>query len=157
MLHLPCPSICLPMTSGRTFDTASLKGAWFVLYFYPKDNTAGCTQEGDEFRDLYSQFRALGVELFGLSRDSIRSHEKFKAQQAYPFELISDPDKLACTAFDVIRQKKMYGKEVTGIERSTFVIDPDGIVVQQWRGVKVPGHAQTVLTFLLSKMSLGNS
>lgn len=143
-----CPSLQLPMTSGGTFDTDALKGQVFVLYFYPKDNTPGCTTEGGDFRDLHADFLAAGCQVFGLSRDSIKSHENFKAKQSYPFELISDQEELACRALDVIKTKKLYGKEVQGVERSTFVINRDGKIEREWRGVKVPGHVAEVLAFV---------
>lgn len=143
-----CPAIQLPMTSGGTFDTTALLGQTFVLYFYPKDNTPGCTTEGGDFRDSYAEFLAAGCPVFGLSRDSIKSHEGFKAKQSYPFELVSDQEELACRAFDVIKTKKMYGKEVQGIERSTFVINRQGEIAKEWRGVKVPGHVAEVLAFV---------
>lgn len=143
-----CPSLQLPMTSGGTFDTTALQGQAFVLYFYPKDNTPGCTTEGGDFRDLHGQFLAAGCTVFGISRDSIKSHEGFKAKQSYPFELVSDQEELACRAFDVIKTKKMYGKEVQGIERSTFVINRKGEIAKEWRGVKVPGHVTEVLAFV---------
>lgn len=143
-----CPPLQLPMTSGGTFDTTALQGQPFVLYFYPKDNTPGCTTEGGDFRDSHAEFLAAGCPVFGLSRDSIKSHEGFKAKQSYPFELVSDQEELACRAFDVIKTKKMYGKEVQGIERSTFVINRQGEIAKEWRGVKVPGHVTEVLAFV---------
>ncbi len=148
MLNAPCPTLKLPATSGCTFDTEALKGQAFVLYFYPKDSTPGCTTEGGDFRDAHAQFLAAGCQVFGISRDSIKSHENFKAKQSYPFELVSDPEEIACKAFDVIKTKKLYGKEVLGVERSTFVIDRTGTIVREWRGVKVPGHVAEVLAFV---------
>lgn len=144
----PCPLLQLPMTSGSLFDTAALQGQAFVLYFYPKDNTPGCTTEGGDFRDLHAEFLAAGCRVFGISRDSVKSHEGFKSKQSYPFELVSDQEEIACTAFNVIKTKKMYGKEVQGIERSTFAIDRNGDVVKEWRAVKVPGHVAEVLSFV---------
>ena len=116
-----------------------------VLYFYPKDNTPGCTTEGLQFRDLYPKFKKAGAEILGVSRDSLRSHENFKAKLELPFALISDPEEKLCALFNVIKMKKMYGKEVRGIERSTFVIDSEGVLRQEWRGVKVPGHVDEIL------------
>jgi len=143
-----CPTLKLPMTSGGTFDTDGLKNQAFVLYFYPKDNTPGCTTEGGDFRDQHAEFLAAGCQVFGISRDSIKSHEGFKATQSYPFELVSDPEEIACRAFDVIKTKKLYGKEVLGIERSTFVVDRNGRIAHEWRGVKVPEHVAEVLAFV---------
>jgi peroxiredoxin Q/BCP len=130
-----------------------LRGKPFVLYFYPKDNTPGCTTQGQQFRDLHDQFSALGCTVFGVSRDSLKSHESFKAKMSFPFELICDQDEIACGAFDVIRMKNMYGRQVRGIERSTFAIDAKGVVRKEWRGVKVPGHAQDVLDYMKSLAS----
>lgn len=148
MPNPPCPALQLPATSGQTFDTHALKGQAFVLYFYPKDNTPGCTAQGGDFRDRHAAFLAAGAQVFGISRDSIKSHENFKEKQSYPFELVSDAEEIACQAFDVIKQKKMYGKDVRGIERSTFVINQEGVIVKEWRGVKVPGHVEEVLAFV---------
>lgn len=119
-----------------------------MLYFYPKDNTPGCTTEGQHFRDLHAQFTAAGCAVYGISRDSLKSHENFKAKMGFPFDLLSDSDEEACKAFNVIKMKNLYGKKVRGIERSTFVIDRNGIVRREWRGVKVPGHVQEVLEFV---------
>jgi peroxiredoxin Q/BCP len=135
----------LSCTGGKTFKFSAMKGKPFVIYFYPKDNTPGCTTEGEQFRDLYPEFRKLGVEVFGISRDSVKSHEGFKAKMSFPFELLSDPDEVACEVFAVMKLKNMYGKQVRGIDRSTFVIGKDGAIKHEWRGVKVPGHAQQVL------------
>lgn len=142
------PEFSAPMTGNKTFQLADYKGKKIVLYFYPKDNTPGCTTEGLQFRDLHEQFRQANTEIFGVSRDSIRSHEGFKAKLEMPFELISDPDETVCTMFDVMKMKNMYGKKVRGIERSTFVIDESGKLVKEWRGVKVPGHIDEVLEFV---------
>lgn len=136
------------MTSGKTFNLADYRGKNLVLYFYPKDNTPGCTTEGMQFRDLHPQFQAANTEIFGVSRDSLKSHENFKAKLGMPFELISDPDESLCTMFDVMKMKNMYGKQVRGVERSTFVIDAAGKVVKEWRGVKVPAHVDEVLSFI---------
>ena len=136
------------MTNEKTFSLADYKDKSFILYFYPKDNTPGCTTESIAFRDLYDEFKTAGVEIFGLSRDSIRSHENFKSKLELPFELISDPDETICTMFDVIKMKNMYGKQVRGIERSTFFIDGSGKIVKEWRAVKVNGHVNDVLEFV---------
>ncbi|WP_283149585.1 peroxiredoxin [Silvimonas soli] len=146
MLNETCPSFELPMTGGTTFNPASLLGEAFVLYFYPKDSTPGCTVEGGDFRDHHAAFAAAGAKVFGISRDSIKSHENFKAKMAFPFELISDPNEVACAAFGVVKMKNMYGKQVRGIERSTFVINKEGKIAHEWRGVKVPGHVEAVLS-----------
>ncbi|WP_421553020.1 peroxiredoxin [Pseudomonas yamanorum] len=132
-------------TSGQTFSLAGLKGKQVVIYFYPKDSTPGCTTEGQGFRDQHAAFKAANTEVFGVSRDSVKSHENFKAKQEFPFELISDKDEAVCQLFDVIKLKKLYGKEYLGVDRSTFLIDKDGVLRQEWRGVKVPGHVDAVL------------
>jgi peroxiredoxin Q/BCP len=142
---IPAPDFSLPATSGQTVTLSALRGGKVVLYFYPKDNTPGCTNESADFRDLHDEFVKAGCTVFGISRDGLKSHERFKEKLGLPFELISDPDEVACGAFDVIRLKNMYGKQVRGIERSTFLIDADGNIAEAWRGVKVPGHAQAVL------------
>ncbi len=136
------------MTSGKTFNLADYRGKNLVLYFYPKDNTPGCTTEGMQFRDLHPQFQAANTDIFGISRDSLKSHENFKGKLGMPFELISDPDETLCAMFDVMKMKNMYGKQVRGVERSTFVIDAAGKVVKEWRGVKVPAHVDEVLAFI---------
>ncbi len=132
-------------STGGPFSLASVRGRALVLYFYPKDNTPGCTTEGKDFADRYAKFRRAGAEVVGVSRDSLKSHENFKRKMGFPFELISDPDEKLCTLFDVIRMKNMYGKQVRGLERSTFLIDASGRLRREWRGVKVPGHADEVL------------
>jgi peroxiredoxin Q/BCP len=142
------PDFDLPATGGRTIRLSDLRGKPAVLYFYPKDNTPGCTNETADFRDLHPAFLAAGCEVFGISRDSIKSHEGFKAKLDVPFELISDADEVACNAFGVIKMKNMYGKQVRGIERSTFVIGADGAILREWRGAKVSGHAAEVLAFV---------
>jgi peroxiredoxin Q/BCP len=119
-----------------------------VLYFYPKDNTPGCTTEGADFRDRHNQFKRLGCDVYGISRDSVKSHEGFKAKMKFPFELLADPDEKVCNAFGVIQDKNMYGRKVRGIVRSTFVVDEKGVLAREWRGVKVPGHVQEVLSFV---------
>ena len=141
-------SFKLPGTSGLQFNLSDYKGRYLVIYFYPKDATPGCTTQGVDFRDTYKKFQALGAEIFGISRDTLKSHENFKAKFTFPFELLSDEQEKACELFNVIRMKNMYGKQVRGIERSTFVIDPDGKLIQAWRGVKVEGHVKEVLQFI---------
>jgi peroxiredoxin Q/BCP len=147
---LKVPDFSAPATGGKTFRLSALKGHPLVLYFYPKDNTPGCTEEGRQFASLYDQFRNIRCDIYGISRDSLRSHENFKAKLQYPFELLSDEDERVCNMFGVIKMKNMYGKQVRGIERSTFVIDAGGALVREWRGVKVQGHAQEVLEFVKS-------
>jgi len=136
-----------PSTEG-TFRLSDHAGHPVVLYFYPRDNTPGCTTEGQQFRDLYPQFAKIGAIVAGVSRDSLKSHENFRTKMAFPFPLLSDADEALCTQFDVIKMKNMYGKQVRGIERSTFVIDASGKLAREWRGVKVPGHAREVLEFV---------
>jgi peroxiredoxin Q/BCP len=131
--------------TGGEFSLSAQKGHPVILYFYPKDNTPGCTVEGAQFRDLHKQFAKLGAVVVGVSRDSLKSHENFKTKMAFPFELLSDADEMLCGRFGVIKMKNMYGKKVRGIERSTFLIGPDGKLVREWRGVKVPGHVEEVL------------
>lgn len=138
----------LPATSNKTFKFSEQRGHPVVIYFYPKDNTPGCTTEGQNFRDLYPQFQKAKCAIYGASRDSVKSHEGFKAKMSFPFELLSDPDETACKLFGVIKMKNMYGRQVRGIERSTFVFNGDGELAHEWRGVKVPGHAQAVLDFV---------
>jgi thioredoxin-dependent peroxiredoxin len=139
------PNFELPATGNQRFQLSAFKGHPFVIYFYPKDDTPGCTDESIQFRDLYQEFQAAGYHIFGISRDSPASHEKFKRKMGLPFELLSDTDEKACGVFRVMKMKNMYGKQVRGIERSTFVIGRNGEIVTEWRGVKVPGHAQAVL------------
>ncbi|WP_152221593.1 peroxiredoxin [Pseudomonas sp. SCB32] len=134
-----------PATSGVEFRLSELKGKQVVLYFYPKDSTPGCTTEGQGFRDKIEDFAKANTLVFGVSRDGIKSHENFKAKQCFPFELISDKDEAVCQLFDVIKLKKLYGKEYMGVDRSTFLIDAQGVLRQEWRGVKVPGHVDAVL------------
>ena len=148
MLDQPAPDFELPATGGTNFRLSAAKGKPLVLYFYPKDNTPGCTTEGQNFRDLYPEFRKLGCVVCGVSRDSLKSHESFKAKMGFPFDLLSDAEEAACKLYGVIKMKNMYGRKVRGIERSTFVIDGEGVVRREWRGVKVPGHAQEVLEFV---------
>jgi peroxiredoxin Q/BCP len=150
MLDKPAPDFELPATGGTNFRLADARGRTLVLYFYPKDNTPGCTTEGQHFRDLHDEFAGLGCDVYGISRDTVKSHESFRTKMSFPFHLLSDADENACKLYDVIKMKNMYGKKVRGIERSTFVIDPSGVVRREWRGVKVPGHAQEVLDFVRS-------
>lgn len=130
---------------GGTLSLSSLSGKWIVVFFYPKDNTPGCTNEAKDFRDLYDRFRERGAEVVGVSRDSVRSHANFAAKHELPFPLVSDADETWCKAFDVIHEKMLYGKRYLGVVRSTFLIDPDGKLAAEWRGIKIPGHAQAVL------------
>ena len=132
-------------TGGKIAHLSKLKGKKVVLYFYPKDSTPGCTTEGQEFRDTYKLFKKMNTEILGVSRESIKSHEKFKSNQSFPFELLSDPDEKVCKAFDVMKLKSMYGREYMGVDRSTFIIDSSGKIQKEWRGVKVKGHVQEVL------------
>ncbi|MFY9259792.1 MAG: peroxiredoxin [Gallionella sp.] len=148
---MPFADFSLPATSEQTFSLHAARGKYLVIYFYPKDNTPGCTTESQNFRDLYPQFQSLNAEIVGISRDSMKSHENFKAKFTLPFALLSDTDETVCNLFGVMKQKNMYGKQVRGIERSTFVFDPNGVLCQAWRGVKVPDHAQKVLEFLTEK------
>ena len=136
----------LPSTGG-TFRLSALRGSTVVLYFYPKDNTPGCTTEGLQFRDLHRKFVNAGAQVFGVSRDSLKSHQNFKTKMKFPFDLLSDEDEKACEQFGVMKMKSLYGRKYRGVERSTFVIDKDGALAREWRGVKVPGHAQEVLDF----------
>lgn len=133
------------MTSEKIFDPKALKGAAYVLYFYPKDNTTGCSQEAQDFARLHERFRRKKVAVFGVSRDSIASHEKFKAKFGLPFELVSDPEEVLCKKYDVIQLKTLYGRKFLGVERSTFLIDGKGKIAREWRRVKVAGHAEEVL------------
>lgn len=136
------------MTSDQTFELSGRPARYTVLYFYPKDNTPGCTTESINFRELYPEFQQAQTEIYGISRDSLRSHEGFKSKLGLPFELISDPDEAVCNQFNVMKMKNMYGKQVRGVERSTFIIDANGNLVKEWRGVKVPDHADEVLEFV---------
>jgi peroxiredoxin Q/BCP len=144
----PVPDFAIPATSGVTITLAGLRGKPVIVYFYPKDSTPGCTQEGQDFRDLYPEFVKLDAVILGVSRDSLKAHENFKAKQGFPFELGSDTDETLCQLFDVIKLKNMYGKQVRGIERSTFLIDREGKLAREWRKVSVKGHAQKVLDAL---------
>jgi peroxiredoxin Q/BCP len=153
MLDQPAPDLELPATGSKSFHLADARGRTVVLYFYPKDNTPGCTTEGQQFRDLYPEFQKANCDVYGISRDSMKSHESFRTKMSFPFDLLSDADETACRLFDVIKMKNMYGKKVRGIERSTFVIDGEGVVRRMWRGVKVPGHVEEVLEYVKSLTS----
>ena len=147
MTTLKVPDFTLPATGGD-FTLSAHRGETVVLYFYPKDSTPGCTTEGADFRDRIKAFHKAGATIVGVSRDTLKSHENFKAKMEFPFELISDVDEKLCSQFEVMKLKNMYGKKVRGIERSTFVIDGAGKLVHEWRGVKVPGHVEEVLAFV---------
>ncbi|HXG29015.1 MAG TPA: peroxiredoxin [Nevskiales bacterium] len=139
------PDFSLPATGGKDIALSDYAGRKLVIYFYPKDNTPGCTQEGQDFRDLYPAFKKAGAEILGVSRDSLKSHEAFKEKYGFPFPLLSDTQEQVCKLFDVIREKNMYGRKVMGVQRSTFLIDAKGVLRQEWRGVTVKGHATEVL------------
>ncbi|MFZ9034548.1 MAG: peroxiredoxin [Francisellaceae bacterium] len=143
-------SLNVPMTSGETFSIEDYRGKKLVLYFYPKDNTPGCTSESKDFSRLYPEFVKNNALVFGVSKDSLKSHQNFKAKYDMPFELIADVDKLICEAFGVLKEKSMFGKKYMGIERSTFVIDENGRLVKHWAKVKVSGHAEEVLDYIKS-------
>ncbi|GAB5099919.1 peroxiredoxin [Caballeronia sp. LP006] len=140
----PVPDFTAPATGGE-FTLSNLRGKKVVLFFYPKDNTPGCTTESLQFRDHYDQFQAAGAEVVGISRDSVRSHDNFKAKLELPYTLVSDADEAICSLFDVIKMKKMYGKEVRGVERSTFLLDAKGVLRREFRGIKVPGHVEAIV------------
>ena len=148
MLGKKVPDFSAPATGDSTFRLSDHKGHVVVLYFYPKDNTPGCTTEGGQFRDLYAEFQKLGCGIDGISRDSLKSHEGFKAKLGFPFDLLADTEEQACRQFKVIKMKNLYGKQVRGIERSTFVLDRERVMRREWRGVKVPGHVQEVFDFV---------
>jgi len=139
------PNFELPATGEQTIKFSALKGKKLVIYFYPKDSTPGCTTEGQDFRDSHNTFKRANTVILGVSRDSLKSHENFKAKQEFPFELLSDKEETLCALFDVIKEKNMYGKKVMGIERSTFLIDAKGVLRHEWRKLKVPGHVAEVL------------
>lgn len=147
-INSPVPELTLEGTNNTTFSINNYVGKNLVIYFYPKDSTPGCTNESIDFKDNYDIFQKLNTEIFGISRDSLKSHEKFKAKYSFPFELLSDADEIACNLFDVIKMKNMYGKKVRGIERSTFLINTEGKLINEWRGVKVNGHVQELIEFL---------
>ncbi|HEX5756940.1 MAG TPA: peroxiredoxin [Arenimonas sp.] len=142
------PDLALALGSGSTARLSDYRGRWLVLYFYPKDSTPGCTTEGLDFTAVHAKFRKAGAEILGVSRDSVKSHANFCAKQGFTFDLVSDADESLCKAFDVIHEKNMYGRKVLGVVRSTFLIDPEGRLARSWRGIKVPGHAETVLAAL---------
>ena len=150
MLNKTVSDFELPATSGHSFKLSDYIGKNLIVYFYPKDSTPGCTTQGMQFRDFYSEFQEANTEIVGVSRDSLKSHENFKAKFGFPFELLSDDEEKACLIFDVIKMKNMYGKQVRGIQRSTFVINKDGVLIQEWRKVKVAGHVEEVLAFVKS-------
>ena len=135
----------LPATGDQELSLADFEGRKLIIYFYPKENTPGCTREGQDFRDLYPQFFAAVADIVGVSRDTVRTHENFKTKHEFPFHLLSDKEEVLCKQFDVIKEKKLYGRTYMGIERSTFLIGPDGVLLEEWRKVKVPDHAQAVL------------
>jgi peroxiredoxin Q/BCP len=139
------PDFALPATGGATWKLSAARGRKLVVYFYPKDNTSGCTQEGVAFADLHAAFRKAGAEVVGVSPDSLASHEKFRSKMGFPFDLLADADKKACELFGVWKEKSMYGRKYMGVERSTFLIDEQGVLRREWRKVKVPGHADEVL------------
>lgn len=145
VINKPAPDFNLPATSGKIINLKNLIGKNIVLYFYPKDCTSGCTQEGKDFTENYKKFASLNTIIFGISRDSLKLHEKFKLEHQFPFELLSDIDEIVCQLYEVLKEKMMYGKKTRGIERSTFLIDKLGILRQEWRKVKVPGHVDEVL------------
>ncbi len=144
-LNKTVPDFEAAATGDQTIRLSDLRGKNVVIYFYPKDSTPGCTTEGQDFRDRMEAFAALDTEIFGVSRDGLKSHENFRSKQSFPFHLISDKDETLCKLFDVIKLKKLYGKEYMGIERSTFLIDAEGVLRKEWRGVRVKGHADEVL------------
>ncbi len=148
MIGKKAPRLELALSSDETARFADYAGQWVVLYFYPKDSTPGCTTEGNDFNALLPSFKRAGANVLGVSRDSIKSHQNFCAKQGFRFDLVSDPDEALCKAFDVIHEKNMYGRKVMGVVRSTFLIDPEGVIRASWRKVKVAGHAQAVLDAL---------
>jgi thioredoxin-dependent peroxiredoxin len=150
VVNKPIPEFEANATGGIKVTNTSHNGQILVLYSYPKDNTPGCTTEGQQFRDLYPEFQEAGCAVYGISRDSLKSHENFKAKMGFPFDLLADEDEKACKLFGVMKMKNMYGKKVRGIERSTFVLDRERVIRREWRGVKVPGHVQEVLDFVKS-------
>jgi peroxiredoxin Q/BCP len=150
MPNQPVTDFTLPATGGADFTLHPIRSKSLVIYFYPKDNTPGCTTEAQQFRDLYAEYQKADCQIVGISRDSLKSHENFKAKFTLPFELLSDAEEIACNIFGVIKQKKLYGKDVRGIERSTFVLDAKGVIRKEWRGLRADGHAQEVLEFVQS-------
>lgn len=148
MLNQVVPDFTLPATGGVDFQLSAARNKTLVIFFYPRDNTPGCTMESQQFRDLYAEFQKAGCEVVGISRDSIKSHENFKSRFTLPYALLSDAEEKVCELFGVMKLKNMYGKQVRGIERSTFVLDRDGKLAREWRGLKADGHAQEVLEFV---------
>lgn len=144
------PDFELASTGNKQFRLSDVKSRYLVIFFYPKDDTPGCTSESQQFRDLYPEFVQIGCEIVGISRDNLKSHDKFRGKYDLPYGLLSDSDEVVCELFGGMKMKNMYGKQVRGIERSTFVLDRDGKVYKAWRGVKVPGHAEEVLAFIKS-------
>jgi peroxiredoxin Q/BCP len=142
------PDFKLEGTNNLSFTLSNFIGKYIIIYFYPKDSTPGCTNEGIDFKDNINKFKKLNVEVFGVSRDTIKSHENFKSKYNFPFELLSDPEEIACNLFGVMKMKNMYGKKVRGIERSTFLLSPEGRLINEWRGVKVNGHIEEILEVL---------
>ena len=140
-----CPNFIADCTSGLTLKNDDFLGKNLVIYFYPKDSTPGCTTQGQDFRDAYDNFKSYNTNILGVSRDSIKSHENIKSKQSFPFELISDPDEIICKSFDVMKLKSMYGREYIGVDRSIFLINTGGIIIKEWRSVKVKGHVAEVL------------
>ncbi|HWS77431.1 MAG TPA: peroxiredoxin [Thermomonas sp.] len=147
------PDLPLALSSGKPATLADYRGRWLVLYFYPKDSTPACTTEGQDFNALLPKLHRAGARVLGVSKDSLKSHQNFCSRQGFAFDLVSDPDETVCNAFGVIQPKKLYGREYIGIVRSTFLIDPEGVIRQQWQPVKVPGHAQAVLDALKAATS----
>ena len=143
-----CPRFNGASTNDNNFSNKDFIGKKLVIYFYPKDNTPGCTTQGQDFRDNFKTFKKLNTVILGVSRDSVKSHENFKLKQSFPFELLSDPDEKMCKAFDVMKMKSMYGKQYMGVDRSTFLIDEKGRVIKEWRSVKVKGHVEEVLSLV---------
>ena len=143
-----CPKFNGASTNDNNFSNKDFIGKKLVIYFYPKDNTPGCTTQGQDFRDNFKTFKKLNTEILGVSRDSVKSHENFKLKQSFPFELLSDPDEKMCKSFDVMKMKSMYGKQYMGVDRSTFLIDEKGRVIKEWRSVKVKGHVEEVLSLV---------
>ena len=143
-----CPKFSGDATGEISISNKDFEGKNLIIFFYPKDNTPGCTLEGQDFRDNYKEFTRLNAEILGVSRDSIKSHENFKDKQGFPFQLLSDPDEVMCKSFDVMREKSMYGKKYIGVDRSTFLINSKGLIVKEWRSVKVKGHVMEVLQAL---------
>ena len=143
-----CPDFLVESTGDKKLSNGDFEGKNLVIFFYPKDNTPGCTLEGQDFRDNYEEFKKFNAEILGVSRDSIKSHVNFKEKQNFPFDLLSDPDEVMCKSFDVMREKSMYGKKYIGVDRSTFLIDSKGMIVKEWRSVKVKGHVLDVLEAL---------